>query len=115
MYETYRHCAKSRSTLLARSRASRRRSPGGHYDADRSSPLRHSRSHHKPFILAENCRKGAENGGFIGQMRARRIFGIGWWVGGGRLELLRDGGAVVPPPLGPGSTPSTKRATSPRP
>src|SRR6516164_1038949 len=54
--------------------------------ADRSSRLRHIRSHRKPFILAENCRKGSENGGFIGQMRVRRIFGIGWWVGGGRLE-----------------------------
>src|SRR5215469_3260700 len=89
--------------------------PDGHYAADRSSRLRHIRSHRKPFILAENCGKGAENGGFIGQMRVRRIFGIGWWVGGGRLELLRDGGAVVPSPLRPGSTPSTERASSPRP
>ena len=33
-----------------------------------------------PLILAENCRKGAENRGFIERMRVSRIFGIGWWA-----------------------------------
>src|SRR5215472_6317599 len=54
------------------------------YAADRSPPPRYIRSHRKPFILAENCRKGAENHGFIGQMRVRGIFGIEWW---GRWRL----------------------------
>jgi len=48
--------------------------------ADRSLPPRPIRSHRKPLILAENCRKGAENRGFIGRMRVRRIFGIEWWA-----------------------------------
>src|SRR5215469_12617235 len=91
--------------------------PDGHYAADRSSRLRHIRSHRKPFILAENCGKGAENGGFIGQMRVRRIFGIGWWGRwAARLELVRDGGAVVPSaPRARRHTVHRARATSPRP
>src|SRR6516225_777738 len=50
------------------------------YAADRSPPPRPIRSHRRPLILAENCRKGAENRGFIGRMQVRRIFAIGWWT-----------------------------------
>ena len=81
-----------------------------HYAADRSSRPRHIRSHRKRLILAENCRKGAENRAFIGRMRVQDLrdrvvvsVAAGW-------SCCATAALLCPPPLGPGSTPSTERA-----
>jgi hypothetical protein len=103
MYETYRHCATSRCTLLAHFRASRRRWPDGHYAADRSSRLRHIRSHRKPFILAENCRKGAENGGFIGKCGFAGSSGSSGGSVAAGWSCCATAALLCPSPLGPGS------------
>src|SRR6516162_1707276 len=94
--------------------ASREGPPRGHlrpYAAQSATDCRAPISHGKSLILAENCRKSAENGGFhranAGSQDVRD-----WVVGSvaAGWSCCATAALLCPPPLGPGSTPSTECA-----
>src|SRR5215472_11065675 len=68
------------------------------YAADRSPPPRPFQSYRRPVVLAENCRKGAENRGECGSAGSSGSGSEARW----RSNVLRDGGTFW------GSTPSTE-------